>query len=101
MSGPNAELFQRYGTAGMTPAIGALSYDEQAALRERVFAVETFEELSPADQAVILEGEAIVAAGQAPTLAAAGLGTEGESDWAAEDAALDAVPDADDDGWVG
>lgn len=100
MSGPNAELFQRYGTAGMTPVVGSMSYDEQAAFRARVFAVETFDELDPADQALIERAEAIVAAGEAPTLA----GPVPGADWAAEDAALDAdepVLPPDDDAWTG
>ena len=81
------------------------------AFRDRMIAVDTFEELAPSDQRLLEQLEQEVAAGLSPTLGELRTPVHGsgltwaqeDAQEAAEDAAAEAksLPSADDDGWVG
>lgn len=126
--GPGPELLQLIHLAFNAPRVMGMGWDERDEWRDRLVAVRTADELAPADRAILDEAVAEVRAGLSPTLehpdSWADVGAVG-SDWAAEDAVLDAgepqtkgvdfdepddqpagpaaadLPAADDDGWVG
>jgi hypothetical protein len=78
-------------------------FDAQEARRDRLVAVNRFDQLSEADQEWLLARCREVEAGRSPTLLDP---ADWGSDWAAEDEALDADDEVkalepDEDGWVG
>lgn len=105
-SGPSADLWERYSRATNAPVIMALGPAGVTALNERVVKAREFEDLAPADRALVEKAELEISAGLSPTLQDP---SDWQSDWAAEDAADDArqaregkaLPTVDDDAWVG
>ncbi len=98
-TGPDMALLELFGAAGYAPIWGEVSQEEQDALRDRVHQAGSIDALLPADRERLEAAAAITRAGGSPWLP-----MPENSDWAAEDAALDPEAKAlppDDGEWVG
>lgn len=89
--GPGPELMAMMDRAALVDprVMPPEADDEHLARRDRMVACETFDELTPADQAWLTQACLAVSAGQSTAVSVGGDDLIG-GDWQAEDAALDA-----------